>query len=62
MPDITPFLWFDDQAEAAAKRYVTIFGGTVDAHVGAGVRFQILGREYIAFNGGRTINSPPRSR
>ncbi len=25
MPGITPFLWFDDQAEEAAKRYVGIF-------------------------------------
>jgi predicted 3-demethylubiquinone-9 3-methyltransferase (glyoxalase superfamily) len=24
-PRITPFLWFDDQAEAAAKAYVSIF-------------------------------------
>jgi predicted 3-demethylubiquinone-9 3-methyltransferase (glyoxalase superfamily) len=25
MPDITPFLWFDGQAEAAAEFYVSIF-------------------------------------
>lgn len=25
MPRITPFLWFDDQAEEAAKHYVSIF-------------------------------------
>jgi predicted 3-demethylubiquinone-9 3-methyltransferase (glyoxalase superfamily) len=25
MKGINPFLWFDDQAEDAAKRYVSIF-------------------------------------
>jgi predicted 3-demethylubiquinone-9 3-methyltransferase (glyoxalase superfamily) len=25
MPDITPFLWFDSQAEEAANYYVSIF-------------------------------------
>jgi len=26
MQEITPFLWFDNQAEAAANYYVSIFG------------------------------------
>jgi predicted 3-demethylubiquinone-9 3-methyltransferase (glyoxalase superfamily) len=26
MPKITPFLWFDHQAEEAAKFYVSVFG------------------------------------
>jgi predicted 3-demethylubiquinone-9 3-methyltransferase (glyoxalase superfamily) len=51
MPSLTPFLWFNDQAEAAAERYVEIFGGSI-VERGQGVRFEILGREYIAFNGG----------
>ena len=25
MPKITPFLWFDDQAEEAAEHYVSVF-------------------------------------
>ena len=25
MPKITPFLWFDDQAEEAARFYVSVF-------------------------------------
>ena len=27
---ITPFLWFDGQAEEAAHYYVSVFGGSVD--------------------------------
>ena len=27
MPKITPFLWFDDQAEEAAELYVSVFNG-----------------------------------
>lgn len=50
MPDVTPFLWFNDQAEAAAERYVAIFDG--ERVSGPGAKFRILGREYIAFNGG----------
>src|SRR5512146_3268432 len=30
---ITPFLWFDDQAEAAARFYVSIFGDSRVASV-----------------------------
>lgn len=56
---IRPFLWFNDQAEAAAEFYVSLFedsrilskmpgpGGTV-----SGVEFQLEGRQFIAFNGG----------
>ena len=58
MPDVTPFLWFDDQAEDAAGRYVAIFGGAVRSR-GAGVRFDILGREYVAFNGGPHFRLTP---
>lgn len=56
---IRPFLWFNDQAEAAAEFYVSIFdnsritkkmpgpGGTV-----SGVEFELEGQQLIAFNGG----------
>ena len=27
MPKVTPFLWFDDQAEEAAELYVSVFNG-----------------------------------
>lgn len=59
MQKITPFLWFDSQAEDAVKFYTSIFkdsevistmpgpGGSV-----MGVTFRINGQELIAFNGG----------
>jgi len=59
MPKITPFLWFNSEAEEAAKLYVSIFknskivstmpgpGGTV-----MGLTFQLEGQEFQALNGG----------
>jgi len=59
MQKITPFLWFDGNAEEAAKLYVSIFknakilstmpgpGGTV-----MGLTFQLEGQEFQALNGG----------
>jgi predicted 3-demethylubiquinone-9 3-methyltransferase (glyoxalase superfamily) len=64
MHKITPFLWFDDGAEDAAKLYVSIFAGSIvdEQRWGPGgaapegsllsVTFEIDGRQYIAFNGG----------
>jgi predicted 3-demethylubiquinone-9 3-methyltransferase (glyoxalase superfamily) len=65
MQKITPFLWFDSQAEEAAKFYVSIFkdskivGTTHYGEAGPGpkgsvltVKFQIAGQEFIALNGG----------
>lgn len=64
MHKISPFLWFDDEAEQAADLYVSIFGGRiVEKRLwGPGgpspegslqsVTFEIDGREYQAFNGG----------
>src|SRR6266550_9534411 len=65
MQKITPFLWFDGQAEEAAKFYVSIFKnsqiGTISRYgdVGPGpkgsvmtVKFQIEGQEFVALNGG----------
>ena len=62
---ITPFLWFDNQAEEAAKLYCSIFknsemGQTVRyGDVGPGpkgqvmiVTFKIDGQEFTALNGG----------
>ncbi len=65
MPTITPCLWFDGQAEEAAKFYTSIFKDsqiTNIAHYGEGaprpagsvltVAFQLDGQEYLALNGG----------
>ncbi len=58
MQSITPFLWFDNQAEQAAKFYVSIFKNSkiveirrYRKNVSAAV-FRINSREFIAFNGG----------
>jgi predicted 3-demethylubiquinone-9 3-methyltransferase (glyoxalase superfamily) len=65
MQKITPFLWFDDQAEAAAKFYCSIFadskitGVTRYGDAGPGPKggvmictFELEGQEFIALNGG----------
>ena len=50
---ITPFLWFDNQAEEAAKFYVSVFK---DSKMGAvspmTAAFEIEGQPFIALNGG----------
>jgi predicted 3-demethylubiquinone-9 3-methyltransferase (glyoxalase superfamily) len=65
MPKITPFLWFDSQAEEAAAFYVSIFknsrivtttrygeGGPGPAGSVMTVVFELDGQEFIALNGG----------
>ena len=65
MPRITPCLWFDSQAEAAAKFYVSIFKNSrivSKSHYGktgpgpAGsvmtVVFRLEGQEFLGLNGG----------
>jgi predicted 3-demethylubiquinone-9 3-methyltransferase (glyoxalase superfamily) len=65
MPKISPFLWFDTQAEEAANFYVGTFPNSrivTIAHYGeAGpgpegsvmtVAFELDGKEFIALNGG----------
>lgn len=62
---ITPFLWFDNQAEEAAKFYVSIFnnskitsisryseGAPVPAGTVMTVSFEIEGQQFTALNGG----------
>src|SRR5262245_21391527 len=65
MQKITPCLWFDQQAEEAARFYVSVFKnskmGAIN-YYGEGapmpkgtvltVRFQLDGQEYLALNGG----------
>jgi predicted 3-demethylubiquinone-9 3-methyltransferase (glyoxalase superfamily) len=65
MPRITPFLWFDDQAEQAAEFYVSLFPNSrilEVVHFGSdapgqaagvtSVRFVLDGLEFEALNGG----------
>lgn len=62
---ITPFLWFDTQAEEAANFYTSVFKNSRILHVsrygdaGPGpkgsamvVNFQLAGQEFTALNGG----------
>lgn len=65
MPTITPFLWFDDNAEQAAELYTSIFpessiisisrygeGGPGPAGTAMTVNFRLQGLEFTALNGG----------
>jgi predicted 3-demethylubiquinone-9 3-methyltransferase (glyoxalase superfamily) len=68
MQKITPFLWFDNQAEEAMNFYVSIFknskplSSTRNGDAGPGpkgsvlvARFQLDGQEFVALNGGPTF-------
>jgi predicted 3-demethylubiquinone-9 3-methyltransferase (glyoxalase superfamily) len=59
MRKITPFLWFDTQAEEAMKFYVSLFTNSKIFDITPGpngiassVRFELEGQEFIAFNAG----------
>jgi predicted 3-demethylubiquinone-9 3-methyltransferase (glyoxalase superfamily) len=59
MKKITPFLWFDDQAEQAMRFYVSIFKDSKVLEVtpgpdgkAMGVRFQLEGQEFFGLNAG----------
>lgn len=65
MPKITPFLWFDKEAEEAAKFYVSVFPNSKITHTnyyGAGaplpegtvltIGFELDGQHVVALNGG----------
>ena len=65
MPKITPFLWFDNQAEEAANFYVSIFKNSKITHIARypenspgphgqvmTVSFVLDGLEFTALNGG----------
>jgi predicted 3-demethylubiquinone-9 3-methyltransferase (glyoxalase superfamily) len=69
---ITPFLWFDDQAEEAMNFYVSIFKnskvGRVTRYGEAGpgpkgsvmsATFQLEGQEFMALNGGPHFSFTP---
>ena len=61
---VTPFLWFESQAEEATNFYVSLFpdsklldvsrwseGAPVPAGTVMSATFRLAGREFIAFNG-----------
>ncbi len=59
MKKITPFLWFDTQAEEAMNFYVSIFKNSKVLGVTPGpngiassVSFELEGQEFVAFNAG----------
>ena len=53
MNKITPFLWFDGQAEEAARFYTSIFkNSTIDRISGMSATFRLDGQRSIALNGG----------
>lgn len=68
MPEITPFLWFDDRAHEAARFYVSVFPNSrilrtaprnsaipVEAGPVLTVEFELDGRRFIGFNGGPAL-------
>lgn len=72
MNKITPFLWFDGNAEEAANFYISIFKnskmGKISRYGDAGpgpkgsvmsVTFQIEGQEFFALNGGPQFKFTP---
>jgi predicted 3-demethylubiquinone-9 3-methyltransferase (glyoxalase superfamily) len=72
MQKITPFLWFDHQAEEAAKFYTTLFkdskivsisrygeGGPGPQGTVMTVNFELEGQEFIALNGGLEYTFSP---
>lgn len=72
MQKITPFLWYDGQAEEAANFYTSIFRnskiGSISRYGEAGpgpqgtvlsVTFELDGQEFIALNGGPQFKFTP---
>ena len=59
MKKITPFLWFDTQAEEAMNFYVSVFknskvlGVTLGPNgIASSVNFELEGQEFVGFNAG----------
>lgn len=66
MQKITPFLWFDNQAEEAINFYVSVFNKAKMVHANrdpAGnlftATFQLEGQEFMALNGGPEFHFTP---
>ncbi len=57
---ITPFLWFDNNCEAAARYYVGLFPGSrVDGMGPMGGTFTLAGQKVMALNGGPMYKHSP---
>jgi predicted 3-demethylubiquinone-9 3-methyltransferase (glyoxalase superfamily) len=58
MPKITPFLWFDNQAEEAMKHYMSIFSDSKVLSVSRAngkamsVTFELEGQQFMGLNAG----------
>jgi predicted 3-demethylubiquinone-9 3-methyltransferase (glyoxalase superfamily) len=66
MQKITPFLWFDGQAEEAARHYCSIFANSriVETMPGPGgkamgVTFELEGQRFMSLNGGPQYKFTP---
>src|ERR1700681_1527569 len=67
MQRITPFLWFDGNAEEAMNFYVSVFKNSKVLNVTRGgpngtvmsVRFQLDGQDFFALNGGPQFKFSP---
>jgi predicted 3-demethylubiquinone-9 3-methyltransferase (glyoxalase superfamily) len=73
MQKLSPFLWFNDEAEAAAKFYVSVFRKNskilkIARYTGSGpgpkgsvmtVYFRLAGQDLIALNGGPLFKFSP---
>jgi predicted 3-demethylubiquinone-9 3-methyltransferase (glyoxalase superfamily) len=67
MQPITPFLWFDGNAEEAMNFYVSVFKNSKVLNVTRGgpngavtsVRFQLEGQQFFALNGGPQFTFSP---
>ena len=66
MQKITPFLWFDNQAEEAVNFYVSLFGNSkiLSTHRGGDgsvmtASFQLEGLKFTALNGGPMFTFTP---
>jgi len=57
---ITPFLWFENQAEEAAKFYTSVFKNSrINSISPTVVTFQIEGMDFMALNGGPIYKFTP---
>lgn len=53
MHKITPFLWFDNQAEEAANFYISVFKSSkITSNTPMMVTFELDGQPFMALNGG----------
>lgn len=60
MEKITPFLWFDGQAEEAARFYTSIFKNSkIESITEMSVTFRLEGQKFIALNGGPQFTFSP---